>query len=232
LLTIIVLSDRLSGEITAVIKKHLFLVMCLTSAVYLLLSGCSSPQPVTTTSFESPIPSEYISFTAEGNLFSISYPPDWGVEQEMLSQAETNIKNVIAKRDAGQALDEATIIFVGGLPPSYVPAAVGLVEPLPPGISSQEQLVAAKVDSFRASSSDYREIKRTDTTMGGIQATVMEYRATLGGTDRHDVVSFFIADGMVWSITCASVQSEFASYQDIFYSVARSLRVPGITIQP
>ena len=211
-------------------KIFIFQVSCIAIAVSLLLGSCSAPSPVTTTSPESPIPSEYIAYTAESNLFSVSYPPDWGLEQDMLSQVETNIKGIIAKRDAGETPDQATIIFVGGLPPSYIPAAVGLVEPLPPGITDQEQLVAAKVDSFKASSSNYHEIKRTDTTMGGNQATVIEYQATLGGTDRHDVVSFFIAQGMVWSVTCASVQSEFSSYQDIFYDVSRSLRVPGITI--
>jgi hypothetical protein len=193
-----------------------------------LLAGCSTPPAITTTSPESAVPSYYVTYTAEDNLFSVSYPPGgWGPEQDMLAESEAAVKALIASRNENKLLEQASLLFVGGLPPSYLPTIIVLAEPLLGGITTQEQLVTAKMESFKAAGSNFKELVRTDTTIDGRQATIIEYSAILGGTSRHDVVSFFIDGNEIWSVTAAALQQNYQQYKDDLYHIARSLKVKG-----
>ena len=193
-----------------------------------LFTGCSTPPAITTTSPEAPVPTHYVTYTAEDSVFSISYPPGgWGPEQDMLAESESAIKALIASRAANKPLEQASLLFVGGLPPSYLPTIIVLVEPLTGGITTHEQLVMAKIQSFKAAGANFKELVRTDTIIDGRQATIIEYSATLGGTPRHDVVSFFIDGGEIWSVTSAALQQNYQQYKDDLYHIARSLKVKG-----
>ena len=135
------------------------------------------------------------------------------------------IKTFLANKASNTPLDVPTILFVGGIPPSFVPTIIVLAEPLRADITNQEELVAAKIESFRQAGSNFKEIAHTDTTLGGREATLIEYQAILGGAARQDVAAFFIADGVIWSVTCASARQNFPQYKNDLYLIARSLRV-------
>jgi hypothetical protein len=142
----------------------------------------------------------------------------------MLAENEAAIKTFIAGQAQGEQPAQPTILFVGGLPPSYIPTIIVLVEPLAESIS-HETLVAAKIESFQAAGTSFRQVQRLDTTIDGRQTTVIEYIANLGGTPRHDVVAFFMEDGVVWSVTAAALQQNYKQYLNDQYLIARSLRI-------
>jgi hypothetical protein len=195
--------------------------------IFSVVSGCTTPV-VTTTSPESPVPTYYVTYTAENDLFSISYPGGgWGAEPDMLAENEAAIKTFIADRAQGKQLEQPTLLFVGGLPPSYIPTIIVLTEPVTENIINHEALVAAKLESFKAAGTNFKEIVRMDTTIDGRQATVIEYSATLGGTPRHDVVAFLMDNGIVWSVTAAALQQNYKQYLNDQYLIARSLRIKG-----
>jgi hypothetical protein len=210
------------------VKKILVRVLPVLLALA-IIPGCTTAI-ITTTSLESPIPTYYTNYTAENGLFSISYPAaGWGPEPEMLAEDEAAIKTFIADRTQRKPLEQPVILFVGGLPEAFVPTIIVLAEPLTENVAEHEALVAAKIESFKSAGTNFKEVQRMDTTMGGKQATIIEYSATLGSTARHDVVAFFADSGVVWSVTVAALQSNYKQYLKDQYLIVRSLRVDVTT---
>jgi hypothetical protein len=203
-------------------KLHsLFIGFTLTAI--LVSGGCSGASVATEA--EAPIPQDYATYTAEEGVFSVSYPPEWQPMQEMLADLEAAAKEYIASQVSGVPVEQASLLFVGGLPPNYMPSIAVVVEPLPESILTHQQLVEAEINSLKAAAPDYKEIARLSTYMGGTQATLLEYKATFSEVAVHNVAAFIMKDGMAWSVTCTALSQDFASYKDELYSVARSLRV-------
>ena len=197
----------------------------LTLMLMLLAFGCTATE--NKTSPELPIPVEYATYSSQNGLFSISYPPDWLPAQDMLADLEAAAKAYLNSQTSGLPIEQASILFVGGLPPGYVPSVVVVVEPLPSGISTLEQLVSAQIKGLKMVATGFEEKARTGTRMGGIEATLLEYEASLDGTAVRNVVAILKKGNAAWSVTCSGQPEGFAAYKDDLYNTARSLRIQG-----
>ena len=191
----------------------------------LLAFGCTATQ--NKTSPELPIPIEYNTYSSQNDLFDISYPPDWQPMQDALADLEAAAKAYLNSQTSGLPIEQASILFVGGLPPGYTPSVVVVVEPLPSGISTLEQLVSAQIKGLKMVATGFKETARTGTRMGGIEATLLEYEASLDGTAVRNVVAILKKGDAAWSVTCTCAPESFATYKDDLYAVARSLRIRG-----
>jgi hypothetical protein len=191
--------------------------------------GCSPNQSSPTPSFIEPvIPSNFQTYTDETQLFSISYPQDWEAAPETLGDTNQYVREKIKRIDEGLPVDQFSIIFQAGLPYSedtYYPAFNLVVEPNV--WNSHYEVVKAEISSLQSMCEDYQELSRIETVIGGREATIMEYLATVPETffAGHFLVMCLETNKNVWSMTCITNLEDFDSWRGDFQSIVRSLRI-------
>ncbi len=192
--------------------------------VLLFVPACTAGAP--RTPFTEPaIPASYTTFTSEANVFSISYPPHWEPLQSILADIQAAARDYVNNLSAGVSLDKVTMLFAGGLTPSYAPNVIVSAEPVPFGVLTHGQLVAAQIKGLKVVAADYRQVARTETVIGGREATLLEYEASIEGQTVHNLAAI-IKDGKnAWSVSCNSTPADFPIYQEELEAIARSFRL-------
>jgi hypothetical protein len=175
-------------------------------------------------------PEHFLTYDDPEGLYSISYPSDWKVDLATIRQTEDFVRDYISDIDEGIPVDQTTILFLAGIPTStgYHPNAVVVIEPVPAGVVGVRTLMSTQINGLDAIAEDFKEVSRERLKIGGLDAYILEYKATLPGLPSiHALLMVTIKDDTIWSITCSAITDldDFTAYKDDFHAIVRSLRI-------
>jgi hypothetical protein len=205
------------------VKKPLKLALIRVSMILLigfiavLAVGCTAPPPPPTP--EPTIPLYYTTYTSEGNLFSISYPPNWETDLSSIPDVDKNSREVISSMESGLPVEKYSSIFLATrrTATGYENCLNINVGPIPNGVLTHDQLVEANLRALGKLFPDYRLFSRVETTVGGRKATILDWEGAMQGQSAktHVLTMLTLVDKTVWTVT------GIPGYED----VVRSLRI-------
>lgn len=194
----------------------------------LLAGGCSGPVPTSAPAPEPAIPANFTTYTDEAGLFQISYPPNWELALSRLESHEQQAKEYIEAIDNGIPVDDWKALFLAGFPINGAtsPNVSILVEPLPDTRWTLNTTVDANIRGLRAVSTGFRLFDRTETTIDGRKAVILDYQAAVAefGTYRY-LTMVLIHGDYAWGVTCTTIPSEYPEWAEDLDAVVRSLRI-------
>jgi len=188
-------------------------------------TGTSPSTATTTNTKETQAPSDFTTFTSE-SLFSISYPSDWELLNYMLEDIEAIVQDVLFNIDSGLPLDQASYIFLAGLPADlgWEPSINIVVESLPFPVSSLDEAVDAEIIGLQSVVDTYIEISRTNVSIGGRDATILYWEGIIGLDSVSNLQMIMLLDNIVWILTCTPPPSEYYAWEEDFDSIMNSFR--------
>ena len=190
-----------------------------------LLLGACAPARIS----EPPIPVHFTTYTDELGLFSISYPPEWELALSEIEFLELFTKKLLESIESGLPLERAGAIFFAGVPTEtgYMPNVNIIVESLPGAGWTHDELVEAEIRSSKHFVKDYHELSRVKTTIGGREATIVEYEGTFPKLDKkyHWLVMVTLVGKTAWVVTCTALPEKFSKWEEDFNAIVRSLRI-------
>ena len=192
--------------------------------VGLLLLGACTPTSVS----DSVIPAHFNTYTDEAGLFSISYPPEWEPALSLIEDLEQATKDLIESIESGLSLERVSAIFFAGIPTEegYLPNVNIVVEQLPEGVNTHDEIIEAVIRGVKMIIDDYHEFSRIKTTVSGRTATILDWEGTFPQLGKIRVVQMFLMVGKTgWSITCTPPEGELSKWEEDFNTIVRSLRV-------
>jgi hypothetical protein len=205
--------------------------------ILVLLLGACGAQPTTPeagpTPSEPEIPADYITYTDEVGLFSISYPPEWEPALSQLPEREAAMKNLVNSINSDVPIENASCLFLAGIPinGTYSPNVVIMVEPMPTEISTHEQMVEAEINGVKQIVLDYHELHRVKTIVDGREATIIEMDLTYPQIGQVYYVAMLTLIGRnVWGVGCTvyitdSFVTESSQWEKDFQAIVRSFRI-------
>ena len=199
------------------------LLLTLSLATTLLLPGCSSKA---VTAKEPAIPASYATYNDAMGLFSISYPPDWKITTSLQPEIEQSVMSAV--KSAADSAEHKSYLLLRAVAPdqsSYLPSLAVSVESLSPSVSTHDQRVEAQVNHLVQTLSEYREISRVETTVGGKQASVIEWEGVITQTKFHVLWTLVLVGRNAWVVSCDFALEESSRWEGDFQAMARSLRI-------
>jgi hypothetical protein len=209
---------------------NLFLLL----VAFSLLAACESAPVEPPPLLEPSVPSHFTTYTADGGLFSISYPSDWEVPLDLIpemKEAAVNLFRESITPEMAEDVQEATILFVAGgvkTEMGYNPNVNVIAECTEHATGSLDRLVAVSEQEFKQSVRDFKELSRWKTTLGGHDAIVVEFEYTLPSQPLRCRYLLMImrAQRSMWFVTCTVLPPlEFDDVRDDLVAVINSLRV-------
>lgn len=204
------------------------ILICLLYAIILAslltVSGCTKQEAVQ----EPEIPANYTTFTDEQGLFSISYPPDWEPALSLLQETEQYAKDIIASMNSDIPVNQWYLVFTAGIAfdLGYEPSLNIGIEPMPALVITHNQMVEAEITGIKQTLSDYHEFSRTKTTVGGREATIIEWEATYPQIGKNHILQMLMLVGRnAWVVSCIPPQGEYDRWDQDFQAIVRSLRI-------
>lgn len=175
------------------------------------------------------IPSDFLTYDDPSGLFSISYPPDWEVNLEIIPDIMTITEGVINSIRSNVPLENISTLFLAGVPYGlgYNPNVNIGVEPLPPLLHGIEAVAAAEIIGAKQLVDSYAEISRDFTIIDGRDAAIIEYEAETQGIAGHGLVMFTTAGNTIWTVGCVlgAGITDFSEHEDDFQAIVHSLRI-------
>ena len=194
-------------------------------AFVVVVPGCAQEEAPP----EPKIPAHFTTYTDEAGLFSISYPNDWELALSLIEDLEEATAELIKSIDSDAPVERFSSIFFAGVPVNdigYDPNVNIGVESLPGVIWTHDKAVEAEIDGIKSIIQDYREVSHTKTTVGGRQATILEWEGTFPQIGRQHLLQLMVLVGKtVWIVSCGTSPENFGDYKDDFYAIVRSLRI-------
>jgi len=177
---------------------------------------------------EPEIPARFTTYIDEAGLFSISYPPDWEPALSLIEDLEQVTKDLIKSIEADLPVERASFIFFAGVPIElgYEPSVNILVESVPGVILTHDEVVELEIQGIKQVVEDYHEFSRIRATVGGREATIVDWEGIYPELGRlHNLQLFTFVGKVAWVVTCAPPAGEFSKWEDDFYHIVRSLRI-------
>jgi hypothetical protein len=176
------------------------------------------------------IPEDFTTFEDDSGLFSISYPSNWRVNLEIISQLENFIGEYMKDINEDIPVEQTSLLFLAGIPEvsGYHPNVNIVIEPLPGSIRTIRGVVNGQVAGLESYADEFHEIAREKVKVDGRDAYILEYEATypnLGSV--HALVLITMAGGNAWTVTCTCLDGldDYDQHADDFQSIVRSLRI-------
>ena len=194
------------------------LVSCKTQPV-------SSPEPQIQ---EPAIPANFTTYTDESNLYRISYPPDWELALSKIEGLQQSTKELINSINSNVPVEKASIIFFAGLPKGagYAPNVNIVVEPMPESVSTHDKMMEMEIRGIKAVVKDYHEYSRLKTTVGGREATILDWEGTYSQAGKIHTLQLLMLVGKTgWVVSCSPTEGEMSKWEADLNSVVRSLRI-------
>lgn len=175
---------------------------------------------------EPEIPAHYITYTDETGLFSISYPPDWEPALFLIGDLDKATEELLTSIEEDLPLERARTLFLAGLPTEagYAPNMSVLVESLPGIIWTHDQVVEAEIQAIKDVVEDYHEFSRVKTTIGGREATIVDWEGTVP-LGLRSLQAIILVGKVAWVVTCVPPAGEFSKWESDFHAIVRSLRI-------
>jgi hypothetical protein len=182
----------------------------------------------------SEITTNYTTYTDDAQLFSISYPSDWELGLSSIADFDNTVKHAISEIKSGAPIERPSMLFLAGQPTAeggYSPDVNIYVEPVfavnpTEGLATNDQMVEAEIRGLNTYVKDYNEFSRIKTTIDGREATIVDYEGTFAGAEKmHRLLMITFAGKTVWIVTCSSTVEDFATWENNFNTIVRSLRI-------
>ncbi len=211
-------------------RKHYtrYAMLCLLSVFIIglmtIMPGCAQEEAVV----EPEIPAHFTTYTDEAGLFSISYPPEWEPALSIIEDLEGATKEIITSIDSDLPLERASAIFFAGIPAEegYSPNMNIVVEQLPKGINTHDELIEASIRGVKMIIDDYHEFSRIKTTVSGRTATILNWEGTVPQIGKTRVVQTgLMVSQTFWTVTCTPPTGEFSKWEEDCNAIVRSLRI-------
>jgi hypothetical protein len=189
-----------------------------------------------------PLPKEihadFINYTDESNLFSISYPSDWKMVE--IADIDKNTQEITNNLKADSTVDKPYQLLIGGLETAtgYDPILDIVVDPIRiaaepihgPKLEIETGLdeeVEAEITGIKMLYlQDLKEFSRATTIINGREATIINFEGTPSGKNkRHYLMMVTMAGKTVWRVTCSSKLKDFATWENDFDTIVRSLQI-------
>lgn len=215
-------------------NRSLARVALITLAVILMICGTAScgddkedsatdessaaAQTATTESFRT--------FEREG-LFSITFPSDWVVANELIDDIWNN--TIIPAIESGEIRnlpDDPQLLLIAGIPvgDGYSPAVSTALVPRQPGYHDFEEIVANEKTLYE--DPDDELIEETRTTISERQALILEDIKTYpDGSVSHFENMFIVGDNFVFATSCGCDQADFEDNREDCDKIIRSFKV-------
>ena len=183
-----------------------------------------TPPPVTT----EPEKPNFTMYTDESGLFSISYPADW---EQTTSEVPIGQKapEAINRLKSGLPIEEFSVIFMAEEPGDgeYAPYVNIGLEPVPPGVSTANQMVDSDLAAGRNNFADFQVLSRTKATVDGREAVIFDWKATVR-EDKYPLYSYqmyMLTDQAAWTVTCGTDPEIYTQWKNDFDTIVKSLRI-------
>ncbi len=90
-----------------------------------------------------------------------------------------------------------------------------------------DEIVEGKLQRQEEISYEYHEYSRTNTTVDGINAVIIDWEKSFTDLDKksRSVQMFMIVDQLVWKITCYVDSEKYDDTKDDLYDIVKSLRI-------
>jgi hypothetical protein len=212
------------------VEMKLYKLLSAMLTIVILLSfmvGCGDSTSTATTSANGNIPSNFQSYSADFDLFSIAYPDHWELTDSMVSQ-ESQISDALDIINGGFTISYTSVVFEAGLNTGsgYYPIVNISVEPSGPAVMDLEDEVEYLIETLRNSAPDLQVVSQTPIKSFGKDATLIEFKGTFsGGLLMHDLMLVYMSGTNVWSATCTAKDADYSQYADVFNSIVRSFQV-------
>jgi hypothetical protein len=174
------------------------------------------------------IPTNYTTYTDEQGLFSISYPPEWEPALSILAELEQYTKDVIASMNSDLPADQGSFVFIAGIPieTGYAPSVTIGIEPMPALIFTHSQMIEGEISAIKQTLQDYHEFSRNKTTVGGREATIVEWEGTYPQVGKnHNLQMYILVGKNAWIVSCTPPPGEYDKCGKDFQAIVRSLRI-------
>ncbi len=211
-------------------RKHYtrYVMLCLLSifiiGLMIIVPGCTQEEAIV----EPEIPTHYTVYSDEAGLFSISYQPEWELALSMIEDLEEATKEIITSVESDLPLERASAIFFAGIPTEegYSPNVNIIVEQLPEGINTHDELIEASIRGVKMIIDDYHEFSRIKTTVSGRTATILDWEGTFPQVGKSRIVQMALMVGKTgWTITCTPPEGEISKWEEDCNAIVRSLRI-------
>ncbi len=193
-------------------------------ALMIAVTGCTQKEAPS----ELQIPSHFTTYTDEAGLFSISYPPDWEPALWAIEDLEQATKDLIESIESNLPLEKVSGIFFAGVPTEtgYMPNVNIVVESLPGVVLTHDRVVEAEIRGIKEIVQDYHEFSRIKTTIGGREATILDWEGTIPGLPKqHSLQLIMLVGKVAWLVSCTPPTGEFNKWEEDFDAIVRSLRI-------
>ncbi len=204
-------------------------VILLMITVSIIFLGACTPQETPEVFDVTPVPSDYVEYKDEANYFNISYPPDWVVDQSLIK--DPKFQEYMDKAYSGVPI-EATypfILFMAGVPTGmggYSPNVIVVATPFSGKAPNLEAIVEESTRQEKAAYTEYLVLFQERTLIDGMEAIIKENQAHRADGDvAHQLQMVTIVNKAIWYVVLTTRPTEFASYEEDFYHVIRSLRI-------
>ncbi len=211
-------------------RKHftryvmLYLLSIFIIGLMIILPGCTQEEDIV----EPEIPAHYTTYSDEVGLFSISYPPEWEPALSIMEDLEEFAKEIVTSVESGLPLERVSAIFFAGIPTEegYAPNVNIVVEPIPEGINTHDELIEASIAGAKMIVDDYHEFSRIKTTISGRTATILDWEGTFPQLGKIRCVQTVLMVGKTgWTVTCVAPEGEMSQWEEDFNAIVRSLRI-------
>lgn len=219
------LMGRTIKRLLASIFTVVFLISCMACA------NTESPPRFETRSTPTP-PPEFIAFTDESSLFTISYPSDWELDHSLMSVFEGEVKDFLRKKDNELPLEKVGMLFSAGLEDEvgFNPTVNIYTESLGSAIQINEY-AELNVETMKDIFETLKINGQTNVVVGGRKGVILdsvidssEFFKDETGTMR--TLQLIIIDGSVgWLIGCSMIDSDSPAFLQTCEDVIRSFRI-------
>jgi len=201
------------------------IVACIIAIIVIVVIAT---RPPTSVGPEPTIPAHFSTYTDELGLFSISYPPEWELQLEVIEEREQAVKDIISCIDSDLPVEKVSLLFLAGVPSQIglFPSVNIIVEPCPAIVCTHDAVIKAEIEGAKVVMPDYQELSRVKTTIDGRTATIIESQGAFVGLDTYRYVQMVcLVSKTVWVVTCAALPDEYSEWEDDFDATVRSLRI-------
>jgi len=196
-------------------------------AVVLVVGACSSSDDVTVSTEQHAIPSNYETYTQEG-LFSISYPPDWTVDLEIMEELMEAAKSMVEASGPSMGIEDIGMLFFCGEETweGYYPSVSILID-----LRSEDYWTLDEVDEANSLydklyTPGYKELSLKKEMVDGRVASILDCEDNDPNWGKWRYIQLTTVEGdYVWLVTCACEYGDFAEWEDTFYNIVRSLKI-------
>ena len=173
------------------------------------------------------IPPNFTTYTDNERIFSISYPQDWENALAEVANVNQSINDYIRSINASTPVGGTHIVFVAGKPMGAVlnPDVTVVVQPLPAGTWTLDGIVNAEEQGGQPFFSEYHELSRMETTVGGREVAIIENETTLQGITNRGLAMYVPAGKNVWLIGCKTAPEKYSDFENTFHDILLSFRL-------